>query len=139
MSSFQSQLESFAKKTNQRIDVVVRKTCLELSNSIVKKTPVDKGMARNNWMPSINRVDRTVGPMSHPDARIRAASKKAYGNIYYLTNSLPYIKKLEFGGYSGPTGKVTSAGFSRKAPNGMVRLTMQEFRKVINKAIYESR
>ena len=137
--SFDSQLKEFAKKTNKRIDTVVRQTCLELSNSIVKKTPVESGMARNNWMPSINRVDTTVGPLNDPSARIEATKRKAYGNIYYLTNSLPYIKMLEYGGYNGPTSKVTSQGFSRKAPHGMVRLTVQEFQAMIKKVIYESK
>ena len=118
MSSFTAQLEAFAKKTNQRIDTVVNKTCFELSNSIVKKTPVDTGMARNNWMPSINTI--TDG------GNIPSMANKAYGNIYYFTNNLPYIRRLEY-------------GWSKQAPNGMVRLTLQEFKRVIKKAINESK
>ena len=39
----------------------------------------------------------------------------------FLTNSLPYAIDIEYGNYDGPTARVTSAGFSRQAPSGMVR------------------
>jgi len=120
MSSFQQQIEAFAKKTQKNLDTVVRETCFNVSSEIQLRTPVKTGMARNNWMPAIDRPDVRVGPWA--EQPIRPVANKAYGRIYYFTNSLPYIRKLEY-------------GWSKQAPNGMVRLAVQNFKKQLREAI----
>jgi hypothetical protein len=44
------------------------------------------------------------------------------GSLTWLSNNLPYIEKLEYGGY--PDGPNTIGGFSKQAPAGMVRVNM---------------
>ena len=39
--------------------------------------------------------------------------------VYYLSNNLPYIRRLEYEGHSG------------QAPNGMVRVTMAKADKIL--------
>lgn len=68
----------------------------------------------------------------------------------YISNNLPYITMLEYGGYPDPVKKGTynkktgqyevrsANGFSKQAPNGMVGVTVANFKKNIDKAIEES-
>jgi hypothetical protein len=103
--------------------------------NIIDKTPVDKGGARANWQTStgspatgtIDTTDRT-GAATLAKARAVLASANA-GDTIYMANNLPYIRKLEEGGY--PDGPKTVGGFSRQAPAGMVALTVQEFAAIV--------
>lgn len=57
----------------------------------------------------------------------------------YIANNLPYICKLEYGGYgdNSPSGK-TKGGYSIQAPQGMVGVTMGNISRNIDKFIKES-
>lgn len=66
--------------------------------------------------------------------------KEAKGDeTIYISNNLPYICMLEYGGYSkeSKTGKTVN-GFSKQAPNGMVGVTMANYKKKIEEAVEES-
>ena len=86
---------------------------------IDKLTPVDTGRARSNWFlsqgtPSTSKTKSTGGSdINMP--------KQIIGMKTYLTNNLPYIQKLEYGGYSQPGTDKTVGGFSIQAPKGWVR------------------
>ena len=60
---------------------------------------------------------------------------------YFITNNLPYITKLEDGGYPNPpkkpTGKTVN-GYSRQAPNGMVAVTIAEVDNLFSAAVREA-
>ena len=105
-------------KDNQK--QLVRMVPLQLTASMVGRSPVDTGRFKNNWFAgighinsttttdtdssgqgSINRVNTTVGEFV-PGQRI------------YITNSLPYAIPLEH-------------GHSKQAPQGMVMITVNEF------------
>ncbi len=49
----------------------------------------------------------------------------------FLTNNLPYAEVAEFGGWKGPTEKVTDEGYSRQSPAGMVRKNVVRFNQLI--------
>ena len=102
---------------------------------IIKGTPADEGRARNNWF-------LTVGSASSSDGR--AKDKGGNGSLssldgipswilnkkIFLTNNMPYIEMLEYGGYPNPSkGKKTTSGYSNqlrpfKSPKGWVRATL---------------
>ena len=130
MGSFAKQMQAFAEKTNQRIDDVIIGFTFQLSESIILMTPVDKGRARGNWNPSIGTPDGTVGVAidktgSSVLSKTKSVAEKAPGNIFYFVNNLPYIRRLEY-------------GWSVQAPQGMVRVTILNFRRALKKAINES-
>jgi len=89
------------------------------------------GQARGNWFASIN------SPKTQPDyntidatgaqtlSSIGMVTESAPGNIWYLTNNLPYINRLEFDAWS------------TQAPKGMVRISLSNFKKAIAKAARE--
>ncbi len=147
MSRFALDMNNFAKKCGEKADVVVRKVCLDLMSSIILKTPVDTGRARANWQATIGQpaggvvafsgdAGRGITAPSRSAASAQAvlagagAVSKASGNVFWLTNNLPYISVLEFGRYSGD-GPNTVGGYSKQAPAGMVRISIEEVKRAL--------
>lgn len=133
-TDFSLDLRKFVEKAGAAADMAIRKICLDLASSIILKTPVDTGRARANWQTSVNKIPN--GTINSTDkaggATIAAAAadvKNAPGNIFYITNNLPYIASLEFGLYRA--GPKTVGGFSKQAPNGMVRISINEISRAL--------
>jgi len=123
-------IKKFAKQSGLEVDKVVRKIALIAYDGITKRTPVDTGRARANWNFSVGNADTTVSsegfgkstgkhvnsptPPSSPKAP-KITLKKGDGlEDIYITNNLPYIKRLEYGHHS------------KQAPKGMVKVTLAE-------------
>lgn len=132
-------LEKWAKKLNRRLDQVVTSAVFQISESIIKRTPVDTGRLRGNWQPTIGSPASSVlSRTSDPTSKIRTVSQEAPGNIYWLVNNLPYAPVAEYGLWGtgpGATDKTTRDGFSIQAPYGMVRITVSEFSTALRKAL----
>lgn len=140
------------------LDIVVRKTALELLRSMVLKTPVDTGRLRANWQVGLNVTDATTtdsdDPVSRAEARLGSFEA---GMTIYLTNALPYAAAVEYGlypdppklgtyvpkgssraGFSGPGYvQLSSGGYSKQAPSGMVRITLVEYGAYLQKVVAE--
>lgn len=128
MSTFSVQLDQFVKKTGADADKVVRQSCLSLLNSVVRRSPVHTGRFRGNWqttvaMPATGVVaadDKSGGATVDKGLRVIGGVKA--GQTVWIMNNLPYARRLE-------------DGYSDQAPNGMVRLTVNDFRKYVDQAI----
>ena len=134
--SFSSDLRKYGKKLDLSLEQVAISVCSQVVKSVIEKTAVDKGSARANWVATINRPYNGIVKSNDKTGAISiskglSVAKGASGNIFYLTNNLPYIRKLEFGGYSD--GPKIVGGFSTQAPHGMVRLTMQTLKTNLKK------
>jgi len=87
------------------------------------------GRARNNWFASIGSPSTKQNKT--PDKSGRAsvkrintgASRLEAGQTFYLTNNLPYIRRLEY------------EGWSTQAPAGMMRISLAEAEQSLIKAI----
>ena len=141
MSSFENQLKAFAKKTDARLNVVVKKIVLDISVKLVLRSPVGDakywkskpppgyvgGRFRGNWQYGLNAANVTTSMNIDKNGKdtILAVNSQipetAIGVVHYLTNSLPYAKRLE-------------EGYSRQAPKGMVLLTAIEFEPIVKEA-----
>lgn len=133
--SFAKEISTFGIKTKEQMDFFVFTICTEIGQGVVLKTPADTGRARGNWMPSLDVPDGTVTTRVDPSgggvlSEIQALAKQASGRIFYLSNNLPYIRHLEYGLYGQPPGSAngpkTIGGYSKQAPAGMVRITVNE-------------
>jgi hypothetical protein len=120
---------------------------------IVPRTPVDTGRARASWQVTIGEPGREVPPEGgahrEPGATdaLQAMAGLQPGQTVWITSALPYILVLEFGGYPNPPRRgsydkktkswvVKSAGgFSRQAPQGMVRVTFEELKRIVTEAV----
>lgn len=137
--SFSQQIQEFSENTGQSIDRVVKDFCFGLTTSIQEKTPIGNpslwksdapsgyvgGTARSNWIPSVGQPDTSTTDtidLNSAQTKFRAIQEKIPGNIYYLTNSVPYIERLEY-------------GWSTQAPQGMVRTSIRAARKHLADAV----
>ena len=139
MSSFLSQMKAFENLTASKAEKVFRKTCFEISNSVISLTPVDTSRAKNNWFPDINVFSSETTEETNKKgsiSKVRAVTKTLQlGNTFTLSNNLDYIVKLEYGLYpkTSTTGK-TANGFSIQAPAGFVGVTLQRFDSILKQA-----
>lgn len=128
--SFRSDIKKFADKTKLSMDLVVRKVVIDLSNNLIQLSPVKTGRFRGNWVLGVGSVDTSTIQAVDPDgsttrAKITQASQSLRaGGIVYITNSLPYARRLEY-------------GWSQQAPGGMVRITVANYSEYIANAVRE--
>lgn len=93
-------------------------------SEVIINTAIDSGNYMGNHIVSIGAPDYSVNTTLDVQGAVvkGAAQAKLFGlkpyQAVYVQNNSAYGEKLEFGGYNGPTIKVTSAGFSRMAPKG---------------------
>jgi len=126
------------KRVNREIRAQLKRTC----KKIIKQTPVDTGRLKNNWYASNRRVGIRTNKQTDPSgkksmARVdKALSRLKVGQRFHFFNNLPYARVVEFGLYPNPpkkgTGKTVN-GFSKKAPQGMLRIHANGFVNVMNK------
>ena len=117
---FQLQLSKEWQDARENIAEAIAGIGLVLLSGIVRKTPVDTGRARGNWITSVASVDaRQLEQFDKSGSKAinDAASKlEAYPDTLpeiYVQNNLPYALRLE-------------NGHSKQAPSGMVALTIAE-------------
>jgi hypothetical protein len=119
----------------------VRASSLKLLESIDNKSPVGDpdswaspapagytgGQFRANWNYSIGSPDVSVTDNTDPQGgesmRKALTTNYSMGDKIYISNSLPYAYRLEYEGWS-----------RNQAPNGMVRVSVIEFRDFVRQA-----
>lgn len=117
---FEIDLDGWARRNSLHINDVVRAVASRLFENIVRRTPVDTGWARANWVASIDEKIET-GPGKAPEGVTgiepadfnKVIDTGEAGNIFWLQNGVPYIHALEY-------------GHSQQAPTGMVRVSVAE-------------
>jgi hypothetical protein len=146
--SFSADIGKFCKKYDADIKTVVRKISFEAFSRIILRTPVDTGRARANWGIGLLAPNTTLLVESEDKSGTATLQKTAAGveswactGSIFLTNNLPYIGVLEYGGYPNPPkvgtrikgkkfGSIKSVnGYSLQAPQGMVRITVTEMER----------
>lgn len=134
MATFALQIAEFAKRAGANADLVCKKVGIEVFASVVRRTPVDTGRARGNWVVSIGSPSSMIsaaldsgayggnpGSASAGQANAALADFKI-GQAIYIMNNLPYINRLE-------------NGYSKQAPAGMVAVTTTEFSDFVRDAV----
>lgn len=130
--SFELQLKEFENMTAEKSELLFKKVCFDLSNSIIMDSPVDSGRLRGNFQPDINSIQNDVLEIDDKSgsatvAKVSATiNKLQLGQYFTLTNNLDYAIHLEFG-----TAKF---GFSPKAPKGFIGINVMRFQNFVNQA-----
>jgi hypothetical protein len=131
---------------NKKLSVVYIKGL----QAIVFATPVhfkDGGRLRNNWFLTVGQPSsKTRGGSTSGSSSLGELGKMPTNILdkkVYFTNNLPYANTIEYGGYPNPaelgtwTGnkyqKLSAGGYSRQAPNGMVRINIKKMEARIKK------
>lgn len=127
---FAANLNALCQRAGDKAESVVRKTALELQSGMIEKSPVDTGRFKGNFQVGLGAIN--IAANDAPDKQGGAAIGRAEtvlagwkpGQSIWLTNSLPYARRLE-------------EGHSQQAPYGMVRLTVQAYGDALAKAVAE--
>ncbi len=137
--SFASDLRRHAKNVDVSLDRMVIGVLFKANQLIIKRTPVDTGRARGGWIATLGAPSTSspVAPSGNPIATANATARKALGKVYYLANNVSYIGVLEYGGYPNPpaSGIMTIGGYSRKAPAGMLRVSISEIKAEVRRQV----
>lgn len=122
-------LDKFVQVAKRRTNETVRRIALGVLGSVVAATPVDEGRARGGWQVGLGR--RPAGDVPEAEAVARSGSvaevegakldDMVAGDVCYISNSVPYIRRLEW-------------GWSDQAPSGMVRLTFANIAAIVSEA-----
>lgn len=138
MSDFALDITNWVIKAKGNVNAVIRKVAFDMGARIIMRTPVDTGRARGNWLLGLGspqfysaRADKHKTPVndqgrgqsSAKDSLLNGlqAFEATSGQSIFITNSVPYIGKLEYGS-------------SKQAPAGMVRITVAEFKQIAEQA-----
>lgn len=134
-------LSKYAEKKKKDIQTFRKQFAFSCFKSIVMNTPVDTGRARGNWQIGVNEdIKEEINRESPNGENIMSEPIKLNhcngDDTIYISNNLPYITKLEYGGYSknSKTGKTVN-GFSKQAPQGMVGKTLADRQSLMDKAL----
>ena len=125
--------------TKQKTNTAIRATIIATWGAVIEETPVDEGRARGNWFITDGSPSSEIGSgdKGKGTAYVAQSIDNVFDNKIFLTNNLPYINKLEYGGYGqgdGSTDKTTADGFSALAPNGMVRINLLKFPRMLQES-----
>lgn len=123
--TFASDIKKATEKYKKGYNDVVNISLFKLSRSVVFMTPVDEGRAQGNWFASIDSFNSSmISDKTSPQlSQIENITDDVAGSTFYLINNLPYIGRLEFDGHS------------TQAPNGMVRVSIENFQQMLNETI----
>jgi hypothetical protein len=133
--------------TEDQVVVVQKKLTLDLFAGVIKRTPVDTGVARGGWQIGIStpatgvgsKEQGVMGDFSGPTYTMGLSKLAGLGPfaIVYITNAVSYVAVLDQGLFDpanpGPSkdprpgrhGRVlVSGGYSIQAPAGMVDVTI---------------
>ena len=140
MASFEDQIKGVKGRFVIKSERVVRGVVLEIGKSIIEMSPVGDpsywisgapkgyvgGRFRANWDYGFNSIPRQQyddvdksGNVSMD--RVKSGLTEAFG-VHYIANNLEYSQKLE-------------NGWSRQAPNGMVKLTAMKFASFVKDSL----
>jgi len=127
MGQFSVDISRFVEKANGNIERAARQAVVLAAQGLIMRTPVDTGRARANWVfgaGAINyevvetRTDRSGGATQGAIAAAVMTVRIASVPYLYVSNSLPYVQRLE-------------DGWSQQAPAGMVKATLAELPRQI--------
>jgi len=115
-----TRLRVFTAKYKRKLtEEAMKETAAEMSGRVVARNPVLTGRSRKGWNASLNEPNFQEGA---GETIASVINKMQPGDDYYFVNGVHYIIPLEY-------------GHSRQAPAGMVRITIAEFKNVVNKSV----
>lgn len=145
MDTVHLNFDSLIAKCKGDTDTVIRRFVIGLSARIIMRSPVDTGRFRANWTvgfgaPGFGDVNASdTGPVTS-DGSGNSKTKRQVtetlmnkgnnwvGNqVVFMTNGLPYAYGLEYGWHGTPA--------SRQAPQGMVRLSVNDYAQILQQAV----
>ena len=125
-----SQFAKIAANNKGRMKKIAKQAYVVTVQKVSRRTPVSSGLFKNNWFTALNapsqqttqRIGGTFGDPQSNAADDAIRIQFDIGETLFLTNSLPYADRLEY-------------GWSDQAPQGMVRISAGEWTQTVNTVI----
>ena len=141
LDKIEKAIDNIVLEENKRVKAIYTQGL----SAVITGTPVhfiDGGRLRNNWFLTTRAPSKSKrGPNSRGSASYSSLNKMpdyVLDKTIYFTNNMPYANVVEYGGYvKNPkygtwTGsgfqKLSQNGYSKQAPNGMVRINLVKMR-----------
>jgi len=94
---YRIQLTKWAEGFDHIMDALARQTCQEISEGVVRDTPVDTGFLSTSWQPSIGQPLAGEGNGGTSMQVSAIAASVVAGDIYWMTNNAAYARRIEYG------------------------------------------
>ena len=123
-----SDLQKFRSKTEEKMERAARTIVLKAFSECIQMSPVHTGRFKGNWQTSTTAIPSGVLETTDPSGAIARGKVEAavatmeLGDVVHMANNLPYARRLE-------------DGWSKQAPAGMVKLTVQRWQPIANEII----
>ena len=125
-----NQFAKIAANNKGRMKKIAKQAYVLTVQKVNRRSPVDTGLFKNNWFTALNSpsqqtVTRVGGTFGDPQSNAvddAIGIQFDIGDTLFLTNSLPYAERLEY-------------GWSDQSPEGMVRISAAEWPQTVNKVI----
>lgn len=129
-------IASWVNAQKGKQDLLTRKIILDIDKGVSKRSPVDTGRFKGNWMLGVNtkpagynwelKDKKPLGSIGDTvTIHNSQIPRKTAGNVYWLVNNLPYAIDLEWG-HSPQTNY---------HPAGIVGLTLVQFSGIVERAM----
>lgn len=118
--NIQQQLNMIAAKSKRTVEQVNRSALWEVGNRIIIRSPVDSGAFKSNWLGAAGQPDNSiVSGDTDPSGKLKVQlDNLTLGQTFFFTNPLPYGQRLE-------------DGWSEKAAQGMVKISVAEWPQIV--------
>lgn len=127
--TFSLQVSRWCEKAKGNADKTLRDVVIAVGSRVVTRTPVDTGKAKGNWTPGVDvepdAPEREIFDKSGAATianLVKVARTLKAGQVFYFVNGVIYIRPLEY-------------GHSQQAAQGMVRITVAEYRAIVDAAV----
>ena len=117
---FSLKLNKQVLDTNEKIEDAIQVIAMDSLRGVVLKSPVDTGRFRGNWIVSVDSPNLTETQQTDVNGSATINKGMAAVEAFDINNSRIYIQN------NLPYGNRLENGWSKKAPNGMVALTLSE-------------
>lgn len=116
ITNLSAKVAEFKRLSQERATTVVQKSLIRTGTSVIVESPVDTGRFAANWMFAFGAVDESTkdGAFSGEGEKAGSISRLTntlgglqLGQVFYLTNSLPYAQRLE-DGWSAKSSKMVA-------------------------------
>ncbi|WP_341959184.1 HK97 gp10 family phage protein [Pseudomonas sp. RC10] len=119
----------FADQVENGLVTKQKQIVVDLVDEITSHAPIDSGQYMANNIVSVGSPNYSIssnhdilGTATRGAAAAALFDLKPFARVF-VQNNVPYGEIIEFGGYNGPSLKVTDAGYSRMAPKGVYGLS----------------
>lgn len=149
---FRANIKKRVNGAKSKVALTVSKFVFELQKGFIVKSPVDTGRFKGNWMIGIGAINfsnsngeskTALNAYDDYNKAILSILKIDGTKPVYITNSLPYSRRIEYGLFGNPEGSAngakTTGGYSTQAPAGCVRVTIAEMNSYMKQSIISVR